>query len=149
MADAQRAEIEAHFARWRAAVDRRNLDQMASMLAADAEGGNSQFGVFEGRDAIIRFAREHWPESVPNRSLWHAIDGERVVDKWRETLPGDDPSGGSYHYDGITELLYAGNGHWSKMYGIPDVVGLMRVYAKWRKDGHAKVYGELYPGMPG
>jgi hypothetical protein len=35
------------------------------------------------------------------------------------------------------------------MYGIPDVVGLMRVYAQWRADGQARIYGEVYPGMPG
>ncbi|MBW2294518.1 MAG: hypothetical protein JRG94_19735 [Deltaproteobacteria bacterium] len=80
--------------------------------------------------------------------MWHAIDGYRVVDKWRETLPGDPPPSRDYHYYGITELIYAGSGAWSFMYGIPDVVGLMRVYGQWRRDGQADIHGEVYPDIP-
>jgi hypothetical protein len=120
---------------------------MAPMLAEDARGGNAVFGLFEGRDAIMRFMK-HWPESVPNRSVWCVIDGSRVVDKWRETLPGRPPDGSDYHYYGISEFIYAGNRQWSFMYGLPDHIGLLRAYARWRKDGYAKTYGELYPGMP-
>ena len=118
------------------------------MLTEDARGGNCQYGIFEGRDAIVKFAEDHWPESVPNRNVWHAIDDFRVVDKWRETLPGEPPPGRDYHYYGITELRYAGAGQWNFMYGIPDVVGLMRVYAQWRADGQARIHGEVYPGIP-
>ena len=142
----ERSEVASHFARWRKAVDRRDLGAMASMLAEDARGGNAVFGVFEGRDKIMAFMR-HWPESIPNRSLWHVIDAERVVDKWRETLPGTAPQGGSYRYDGISEFIYGGNQQWSFMYGLPDQVGLARVYAQWRKDGQAEIHGEVYPGL--
>jgi len=148
VAEFSRDEVAAHFARWRQAVDRHDIDQMASMLTEDAQGGNSQFGLFNGREAISQFSRDRWPESVPNRSVWHAIDGYRVVDKWRETLPGDPPPSRDYHYYGITELIYAGSGAWSFMYGIPDVVGLMRVYGQWRRDGQADIHGEVYPDIP-
>ena len=148
MPEYPREEVATEFARWRQAVDRRDLSQMASMLTHDARGGNSQYGFFEGRDAIAKWTEEHWPESVPNRSVWHAIDDFRVVDKWRETLPGEPPSADDYHYYGITELRYAGSGEWNFMYGIPDVVGLMRVYQQWRRDGQAGIYGEVYPGIP-
>ena len=147
MADHPRSEVERHFRVWREAVDQRDLDQMARMFAEDARGGNSVFGLFEGRDAIAKFSRDHWPELVPNRSVWQVIDGDRVVNKWRETLPGDPPTGRDYHYDGISEFLYAGSGHWSFMYGLPDVIGLTRVYARWREDGQAELHGEVYPGF--
>jgi hypothetical protein len=150
MSDYERSEIEAHFSHWREAVDRRDLDAMASMLTPDARGGNAQFGVSEGRDAIMQFM-EHWPQSVPNRSVWHVIDGVRVVNKWRETLPGTVPDGRDYHdyqYDGISEFIYAGGQKWNFMYGLPDQVGLMRAYAQWRKDGQAAIHGEVYPGIP-
>ena len=155
----ERAEVEAHFARWREAVDRRDIDAMASMLAADARGGNAQFGLLEGREAVVGFMRERWPETVPNRSVWHAIDGERVVNKWRETLPGQAPSGEPYDYDGISEFIYtraragengvesADEGKWSFMYGLPDVIGLSRVHARWLADGQAEIFGEVYPGL--
>ena len=118
------------------------------MLTEDARGGNCQYGIFEGRDEIIKFTIDHWPESVLNRNVWHAIDDFRVVDKWRETLPGEPPPGRDYYYYGITELRYAGAGQWNFMYGIPDVVGLMRVYAQWRADGQARIHGEVYPRIP-
>ena len=143
-----REEVAQHVARWRRAVDQRDLDGMASMFTEDARGGNSQYGVFDGRKAIMRFIEDHWPEAVPNRSVWHAIDGARVVDKWRETLPGQAPPGYDYGYDGITELSYAGSRKWRFIYGIPDVVGLMRVVGRWRRDGQADAYGEVYPDIP-
>lgn len=155
----ERTEVAAHFARWREAVDRRDLDVMASMLAADVRGGNAQFGILEGREAVVGFMRERWPESVPNRSVWHVIDGERVVNKWCETLPGQAPSGEPYDYDGISEFIYTragadensvgsvGGGSWRFMYGLPDVVGLMRVHARWLADGQAEIFGEVYPGL--
>jgi hypothetical protein len=127
-------------------VDKRDLDAMAAMFTADARGGNSVFGIFEGRDAIMQFM-ERWPESVPNRSLWVAIDGPRVVNKWRETLPGTPPAGSDYHYDGISEFHYAGGGQWNFMYGLPDLAGLRRAYARWKADGHAATHGEIYPGL--
>jgi hypothetical protein len=142
-----RDEIEQHFLRWREAIDHRDFDAMTSMLTPQARGGNSQFGIFEGRDALVQFSRDHWPESVPNTSEWHAIDGTRVVNKWRETLPGKAPENNDYHYYGISEFIYAGANQWDYMYGIPDIVGLMRVHARWRKDGQSDVFGEVYPGM--
>ena len=138
MSDPRRDEIERHFARWRDVVDRRDLDAMASMFAPDARGGNAVFGLFDGPEAIIGFARQHWPEAIPNRSVWHVIDGVRVVDKWRETLPGEPSSGSDYDYFGITELLYAGEGKWSYMFGLPDTVGALsrlRALARRRAGG--------------
>ena len=143
MAEFPRAEIVEHYTRWRAAVDRRDLAAMAPMLAADAQGGNATFGMFDGRDAIIEFSETRWPTSVPNRSVWHVIDGTRVVDKWRETLPGTPPAESDYHYVGISEFIYGGNGEWSYMYGIPDAVGFGRVYKRWVDDGQAKKYPDM------
>ena len=116
------------------------------MFAEDARGGNSVAGIFEGREAIMEFMNS-WPEIIPNRSLWVAIDGVRVVNKWRETLPGTAPKGGGYHYDGISEFIYSGRGQWGFMYGLPDILGLQREYSRWKADGHEAVYGEVYPGM--
>jgi hypothetical protein len=144
MSDWGREEVSSHFSRWRAAVDRRDLDEMHSMLAEDARGGNCKSGIFHGRDAVIKFARDNWPEILPNRSIWHVIDGARVVNKWVETLPGDPPSGRDYSYEGISEFIYAGSGKWSFMYGIPDFIGINRAISQWSEDGHAKIYGQLF-----
>jgi hypothetical protein len=144
MSEFPRDEVVQHFRRWRAATDRRDLAAMAPMLAVDAKGGNSYFGILDGRDAIMNFVEKRWPAAVPNRSVWHVIDGARVVNKWRETLPGTPPDGTDYHYVGISEFIYAGNGEWSFMYGIPDAVGLGEVHKRWTADGHAEEYPKLY-----
>ena len=60
-------------------------------------------GTFQGPDAIIQFARDNRPETLPSRSIWHAIDGSRVVNKWLEIPPGEPPAGSDYSYEGITE----------------------------------------------
>ena len=142
-----RSEIEDHFSKWRSALDKRDLDALAPLLSMHARGGNSVLGIREGREAIVSFMAQHWPESIPNRGVWVAIDGTRVVHKWRETLPGSPPEGAIYHYDGISEFNYAGHGEWVFMYGLPDVAGLQRAYARWREDGQEKVYGAVYPGL--
>ena len=146
---ASRAEIERHFVIWRAATEKRDFDRMATLLSVDARGGNSVFGIMQGREEIVEFIRTRWPAEIPNRSLWVAIDGRRVVNKWCETLPGVQPPGRSYTYEGISEFLYAGEHQWNFMYGIPDVVGLERAYESWREDGQAEIFGELYPELRG
>jgi hypothetical protein len=115
-----RSEVEQHFASWRQAIDGHSLELLAAMLTPNARGENAVFGIVTGRDAVMQFMAR-WPESVPNQSLWVAIDGLRVVNQWRETLPGEAPVGQDSPYDGISEFAYAGNGHWSCMYGLPDV----------------------------
>ena len=147
MSEISRAEVEGHFFRWREALDSRDYPVLRSLLTEDARGGNSVYGVVEDREAIVDFMRESWPLSVPNVSVWHAIDGARLVHKWRETLPGKPPADRDYHYYGISEFIYAGEGRWNFMYGLPDVVGLARTYAAWGQDGHSETYGEVYPGM--
>ena len=69
------------------------------------------------------------------------IDGARVVHKWRETLPGDPPEGRSYAYDGISEYIYGGDGQWSFMWGMPDMLAVQRAHQQWREDGHAAKHG--------
>ena len=44
MAEFERAEVTAHFERFRKALDTRDLAAMAEMFAPDATGGNSVYG---------------------------------------------------------------------------------------------------------
>lgn len=138
-------EVHETYVRWRKLVDDRDLDNMHEMLTEYAIGGNSILGMFEGRDAIIQFSRDRWPELIANRNIWYAIDGNRAVDKWQETLPGTPPEDSEpYTYDGISEFVYAGNGQWRLMYGIPDVVALGKTYKRWAKDGQMKIFGNIF-----
>lgn len=144
MTDFTREEVSAHFDRWRAATDRRDLDEMQLMLTDDAIGGNCVSGTFKGAQNIIAWSRRAWPEIVPNRSIWHVIDGSRVVNKWFEELPGVPANGVRYTYEGISEFIYAGEGKWNYMYGIPDVFNFNKVYERWMKDGNSEKYGDIF-----
>jgi ketosteroid isomerase-like protein len=39
-----------------------------------------------------------------------AVDGDRVVVKWRQVLPGHADDGRPYEQSGVSTLIYAGNG---------------------------------------
>jgi len=147
MSTPTRQVIESLFRRWRRAVDSRDFEAMRDMLTPDARGGNAVFGLFAGRDAVVEFSESNWPESVPNVSIWHAIDGVRLVNKWKETMPGNPSSGEPFDYFGISEFIYDESGRWNYMYGLPDVSGLMRVHARWQSDGHAAEFPEVYSEM--
>ena len=142
-----RQDVESLFRRWRTAVDCRDFDGMRNMLTPDARGGNAIFGIFEGRDALVDFSESKWPDSVPNMSVWHVIDGTRLVNKWKETLPGEPSSGEPFDYFGISEFVADESGRWNFMYGLPDVTGLLKAHARWKADGYQDKFPEVYPEM--
>jgi len=142
-------EVEAAFVEFREALDCGDHDKMAAMIAPNGRGGNATFGFFHDHDSYLEFLRTAWNEVIPNRSVWHVIDNGRVVNKWRESLPGLDGDGKRYDYFGINELIYAGEGLFNLQYSLPDVVGLTALYGKWKSDGQHRVHGEIYPSLGG
>lgn len=84
-------EVEDAFRSYRSAVDVADRDRMAEHLTVDGRGRNATFGFVQGRDAYRLFLHDRWPETVPNHSMWVAIHGGRVVNKWCEVLPGERP----------------------------------------------------------
>ncbi len=117
------------------------------MLAVGGRGGNATFGFFHDRDSYLEFLRSCWLEVIPNRSVWHVVQGGRVVDKWRESLPGETQEGDRYDYFGINELIYDGVGMFRLMYSIPDLFGLTALYRKWKADRKHEIHGDIYPGL--
>jgi ketosteroid isomerase-like protein len=41
---------------------------------------------------------------------FYAIDGDNVLVKWKQVLPGTRPDGRPYEQSGVSTLVYAGNG---------------------------------------
>jgi len=140
-------EVETAFLKFRAALDNGDHEAMTAMIAPNGRGGNATYGFFRDHDLYLEFLRSAWNEVVPNRSVWHVIDRGRVVNKWRESLPGLDGGGKRYDYFGINELIYAGDGLFNLQYSIPDVFGLTVLYGKWKSDGQHEVHGEIYPSL--
>lgn len=141
------AEVEAAFLKFRKALDQGDHASMAAMISQGGRAGNATYGLFNDRDSYLEFLRSTWNEVIPNRSVWHVIDKGRVVNKWRESLPGIDSDGRRYDYFGINELIYAGEGLFNLQYSIPDVFGLTALYRKWKSDGQHEIHGEIYPHL--
>lgn len=139
-------EIEAAWTAYRAAVDVGDHDTMSRMMTADGRGGNSTFGFFDS-DAYLLFLKECWLEIIPNESVWHVIEGGRIVNRWCETFPGTPPAGGRYDYFGINELIYAGDGRFCFQYSLPDLFPMTILYQRWKADGQHEIYGDLYPSL--
>jgi hypothetical protein len=140
-------EVEKVFSEFRNAIDIADHKTMASMVAPGGRAGNATFGLFDDQKQYLEFLKMAWHELIPNHSVWHVIDRGRIVNKWRESLPGLDGEGKRYDYFGINELIYAGNGLFNLQYSIPDIFGLTGVYQKWKTDGRHEEYGEIYPGL--
>jgi len=142
-------EVEAAFAIYRNAVDVGDHTTMASLLSEGGRGGNATYGFFHDRATYLEFLKDCWLEIIPNVSVWHIVDGGRIVDKWCETLPGTPPGGDRYDYFGLNELVYAGGGRFRLMFSIPDLFGMTVLYRRWCVDGQHEIYGDIYPGLSG
>jgi len=73
------------------------------------------WGRIQGRDEITEFMAdsmlglEDWSFPIE----YTAIDGDTVVIKWTQILPGARPDGSRYEQSGYSTLLYAGDGRFS------------------------------------
>jgi limonene-1,2-epoxide hydrolase len=115
-----RAEVEATVERYRAtreAIGRGELwwPALADLFTEDAVYIDPAWGRIEGRDEIRTFMEE----SMTGLEDWEfpiefiAIDGDQVVIKWTQVLPGERPDGGRWTQSGYSTLLYAGDGRFS------------------------------------
>ena len=113
----------------RAAVDRyhqlrRRIDAgleadgfgaLAAFYTDDAVYVDAAWGRIEGKEAIAQWL-EH---SMVGLGDWKfpveftAVEGNDVVVKWTQILPGTRPDGGQYRQSGYSRLVYAGGGKFS------------------------------------
>ncbi|HEX7409795.1 MAG TPA: nuclear transport factor 2 family protein [Candidatus Binatia bacterium] len=128
-----RQEIEAAWRTRMALQDADDWEGFGKTFTADAVYIEHQFGVFAGRDRILAWLVpvmeycKDWTYPVE----WVAIDGNRVVHKWQNRLPGQKPDGTYYEFAGITVMLYAGNGMFSFQEDIYNQHELDKVLKEW------------------
>ena len=100
---AVRESIDAGDATW---------DALAQFFTDDAVFIDPAWGRIEGLDEIRRVAFGDamvgldWTFPVD----FYAIDGDTVVIKWWQQLPGARPDGSRYEQSGYSTLVYAGDG---------------------------------------
>ena len=101
----------------REAIGRGEADwpALADLFTDDAIYIDPAWGRIVGRDEIRTFMAE----SMTGLEDWEfpiefiAVDGDQVVVKWTQVLPGEKPGGGQWTQSGYSTLLYAGDGRFS------------------------------------
>lgn len=120
MAAHPHAEVQAAAERYRelrAAIERgeHTWTALADLFTDDAVYIDPAWGRIEGRDEIRAFMAE----SMTGLEDWTfpvefiAIEGDDVVIKWTQILPGTKPDGGRWTQSGYSTLVYAGDGLFS------------------------------------
>jgi ketosteroid isomerase-like protein len=127
-----REEIEAAVARYLEVRERMDRGEggwtdMAGLFTDDATYIDPAWGRVDGIEAITDFLErsmaglEDWVFPVE----WVAIDGDHVVVKWIQRLPGRRPDGTHYDNSGVSLLTYAGDGRFSRS---EDHLNMLHVY---------------------
>jgi ketosteroid isomerase-like protein len=127
-----REEVEAAVARYvevRERMDRNEggWEEMTALFTDDATYIDPAWGRIDGIDALRDFLRdsmaglEDWQFPIE----WIAIDGDHVVVKWIQRLPGQRADGSTYDNSGVSLLTYAGGGRFSSS---EDHLNMLHVY---------------------
>ena len=77
-------------------------------------------------DAMVGL--EEWTFPVE----FHAIDGDNVIIKWKQVLPGRRADGRPYEQSGVSTLIYAGNG---KFRYEEDLLNMVHVFEDIKESG--------------
>ena len=134
-----REEVEAAVARYvevRERMDRNEggWEDMAALFTDDATYIDPAWGRIDGLAEIRTFMKdsmaglEDWLFPIE----WIAIDGDHVVVKWTQRLPGRRPDGSAYDNSGVSLLTYAGDGRFSKS---EDHLNMLHVYEVIQESG--------------
>lgn len=102
-----REEIDAGNGTWR---------DLAQFFTDDAVFIDPAWGRVQGIDEMnatvfgeAMAGLEDWKFPV---DFW-AVDGDNIVVKWRQVLPGTRPDGRPYEQSGVSTIVYAGDGKFS------------------------------------
>lgn len=136
-----REEVDAAVARYvevRERIERGEgtWTDMADLFTDDATYIDPAWGRVDGGAAIAEFLRdsmaglEGWTFPIE----WIAIDGDHVVVKWTQVLPGQRADGTRYENSGVSLLTYAGDGRFSRSEDHLNMLHVHEVIAEsgWR-----------------
>jgi len=134
MADYPRQEVQEaldNYLRVKAKADAREVgwEALSDLFTEDATFIDPSWGRSVGREAISQFMHESmqglegW--TFPNE--WTAIDGNHVIIKFLNRLPGQRPDGTYYEVPGVQVLDYAGGGRFSREEDIFNMAHIMEV----------------------
>ena len=138
-----RAEVEAAIGRYLAVRDGINAGvgtwrDLAQFFTDDAVFIDPAWGRVEGIDEMkatvfgdAMVGLEEWKFPVD----FYAIEGDNVIIKWTQQLPGKRADGRPYEQSGVSTLIYAGSG---KFRYEEDLLNMVHVLEDMR-ESHCKV----------
>ena len=152
MADYPRQEVQEaldNYLRVKAKADAREVgwEALSDLFTEDATFIDPSWGRSVGREAISQFMHESmqglegW--TFPNE--WTAIDGNHVIIKFLNRLPGQRPDGTYYEVPGVQVLDYAGGGRFSREEDIFNMAHIMEVLEEsgWVPGPDVKMPGKV------
>jgi limonene-1,2-epoxide hydrolase len=112
---------------------------LAELFTEDAVYIDPAWGRIQGRDEIRAFMAdsmvglEDWSFPVE----YTAVDGDTVVIKWTQILPGARPDGSRWMQSGYSTLVYAGDGTFSYEEDLLNMTHVLEDLAasRWRPNG--------------
>jgi ketosteroid isomerase-like protein len=110
------AAVDAYVsARGRAETGEVGWEALADFFTADATFVDPAWGRVHGRDAIRRFLAESMAglEGWTFPHEWTLVDGDRIVTRWQNRLPGARADGSPFEAPGLSIFTYAGSGTFS------------------------------------
>lgn len=136
MSEFSREEVRAAWEKRMALQDADDWHGFGMTFTEDAVYLEHHEGNFRGREAILDWLVpvmkqcEGWTYPVE----WVAIDGDRVIHKWQNRLPGQRADGSHYQFAGITVMVYAGHGQFSFQEDIYNWEEALAVLQEWAAD---------------
>ena len=139
MATYPRKEVEKaaealHRIRDKASAGEIGWEALADMFTEDATYIDPAWGRFKGRDNIRQFLRDSMQGLKDWRfpTEWHVIEGNRVISRFINRLPGRRADGSYYDVPGVGIIEYAGNGKFSYE---EDVINMVHLYEVLQESG--------------
>ena len=131
-----RDEVSKALARRFEHQERDDWSAFADTFTEDAVYVEHHEGTFRGREAIrawlvpVMKQCEGWTYPIQ----WVLIEGNRVVYKWHNRLPGQRADGSFYEFAGLTVAEYAGGGFFSYQEDVYNWEETVAVLKEWGRD---------------
>jgi ketosteroid isomerase-like protein len=137
MATHPRDDLVEAFDRYTAVQQAQDWDAYCDVFTDDAVYVEHALGTFEGRDAIRAWLV---PVMAPlvgweYPRTWTAFGDDFVVFGWSNVMPTPPGDDGTYAFEGVTKLDYAGDDRWCRQEDIYNNEEMKDVLGRWLAAG--------------